>query len=75
MLAATGSDRSVALYDVRSAEPLRKVVLSHKANAVAWNPQEPVNFTVASEDYNLYTFDMRNLARAIMIHRGHTNAV
>ncbi len=30
-----------------------------RANSISWNPTEPVYFTVASEDYNLYTFDMR----------------
>lgn len=32
-----------------------------RSNAVAWNPQEPMNFVCANEDTNLYTFDLRNL--------------
>lgn len=40
---------------------LRQVVLQMRSNAVAWNPQEPMNFVCANEDTNLYTFDLRNL--------------
>lgn len=33
------------------------------------------NFTVANEDYNLYTFDTRRLQNPIKIHKDHVNAV
>jgi hypothetical protein len=36
---------------------------------VAWNPREAFNFTVASEDNNLYSFDMRKLDIATNIHK------
>jgi len=75
LLASTGADRSVALYDVRTDSALRKVVLSMNANALAWNPREPFNFTAASEDSQLYTFDMRKLAHALMVHKDHVGAV
>ena len=38
-----------------------------RANALAWNPREPLNFSVAGEDTNVYTFDMRKLERALMV--------
>ena len=75
MLASTGADRSVVLYDVRSDTPLRKVVMAMRANALAWNPREPINFTVASEDTNVYSFDMRRLDRCLMVHKDHVGAV
>lgn len=75
ILATTGSDRTVALYDIRGASPLRKVVLSMKSNGVAWNPMEAFNFTVANEDTNLYTFDMRRLDRTLNVHMDHVMAV
>ena len=75
ILVTTGSDRAVVLYDVRQATPLRKVVLSMKSNGVAWNPTEALNFTVANEDSNLYTFDMRRLDRPLNVHMDHTLAV
>ena len=75
LLATVGSDRAVALYDIRQPVPLRKVVLSMRSNAVAWNPMEPLNFTVANEDSNLYSFDMRWLDRSRVVHKDHVMAV
>ena len=75
ILATTGSDRTVVLYDIRKASPLRKVLLSMQSNGIAWNPMEALNFTVANEDSNLYTFDMRRLDRPLNVHMDHTMAV
>ncbi len=75
VLVTTGSDRAVVLYDIRQATPLRKVILNMKSNGVAWNPMEAFNFTVANEDSNLYTFDMRKLGRPLNVHMDHTMAV
>lgn len=75
LLASTGNDRALTLYDVRTDSPLRKVLLSMNCNSVAWNPREPMNLTVACEDYNLYTFDMRKLSAALMVHKDHVGAV
>ena len=36
---------------------------------------EPFNFTLANEDHNLYTFDMRNLSKALLVHKDHVSAV
>ena len=60
---------SIALYDVRADTPLRKLVMLKRANKVAWNPREAFNFTVASEDNNLYSFDMRKLDIATNVHK------
>lgn len=51
LLATTASDRSITLYDIRKEKPLRKVVLGLRSNALAWNPMEAFNFTVANEDF------------------------
>lgn len=75
LLASTGTDRSVCLYDLRAAVPMRKFVLAMNSNKVAWNPREPMNFVLANEDNNLYTFDMRNLSKAMMVHKDHVSAV
>ena len=75
LLATVGSDRTVALYDIRQPVPLKKVVLSMRSNAVAWNPMEPLNFTVANEDSNLYSFDMRRLDCSRLVHKDHVMAV
>ena len=52
------------LHDIRSATPIRKLVLAKRSNALTWNPMEAFNFVVANEDHNLYTFDMRKMDRA-----------
>ncbi|VDP09087.1 unnamed protein product [Soboliphyme baturini] len=50
-------------------------VMKLKSNAVAWNPVEAFTFTVANEDYNLYTFDMRRMSTPVNVHMDHTEAV
>ncbi|CAB4018684.1 DDB1- and CUL4-associated factor 13-like [Paramuricea clavata] len=75
LLASTASDRSVVLYDTRGATPLRKLLMKMRSNTVAWNPLEAFNFTVANEDSNLYTYDMRRLDFAVSVHQDHVGAV
>eukprot|EP00038_Savillea_parva_P030636 m.79188 g.79188 ORF g.79188 m.79188 type:complete len:449 (-) comp9270_c0_seq3:366-1712(-) len=75
VLATTADDRNIALYDARAATPIRKVILEMRSNAIAWNPMEAFNFTVANEDHNLYTFDMRKLKNALNVHKDHVSAV
>lgn len=40
-----------------------------RCNALAWNPMEAFNFTVANEDCNLYSYDMRKLTTATCVHK------
>ena len=75
LLASTGRDRSVGLYDLRAATPLKKVVLEAHCSAMAWNPREPYYFVCGNEDGNCYSFDMRKLTRPVMIHKDHVGAV
>lgn len=51
LLSACASDRSVILYDTREIGPVRKVVMTLRANKLCWNPMEAFVFTCASEDY------------------------
>lgn len=69
VFASTGSDRSIALYDLRLSTPLRKLVMQTRCNALAWNPMEPFSFTAANEDCSLYTYDMRKLTSASCVHK------
>lgn len=46
-----------------------------KSNSISWNPMEAYHFTVANEDHNLYTFDTRNLQKAVMVHLDHVGPV
>lgn len=125
IFASTAVDRSIALYDLRSNTPLRKLIMQTRCNALAWNPMEvrrpghgcmvaawlllatactracgaplhahatlrppprssrqtgpmlpfqtprpqAFNFTVANEDCNLYSYDMRKLTTATCVHK------
>lgn len=75
ILSATASDRSIILYDMRGANPLRKVVMKMRTNAVSWNPIEAFTFSAANEDSNVYTFDMRKLDTPVNVHIDHVGAV
>lgn len=75
LLGSTASDRSICLYDLRASVPMRKIILPMKSNKIVWNPREPIHFTLANEDNNLYTFDMRRLDEPRMIHKDHVSAV
>lgn len=75
LIVSTGIDRSIVLYDIRGSTPLKKVFLMNKSQCVSWNPQEPINFTVGNDDGNAYTFDMRKLESAKMIHKDHIKAM
>lgn len=54
---------------------LKKVTLLNKSSCVAWNPMEPFNFLLGNEDGNCYSFDMRKMDKASMIHKDHIGAV
>ena len=69
------SDRSIVLYDVREKVPLKKLVQPMRNNSLAWNPMEPFHFTTANEDYCLYTWDMRRMDAALLVHKDHISAV
>lgn len=75
LMAACCSDRGIIFYDQREIKPLRKIVMTLRPNQLAWNPMQAYYFTVASEDYNLYTFDTRRLQNPLKIHGGHVSAV
>lgn len=77
VISAASSDRSICLYDIRLSAPIRRLVLSMRSNDLSWNPIEAFNFTVANDDHNCYTFDMRKLSRngALCVHKDHMGAV
>lgn len=75
LLVSASNDRTLILYDIRTSTPTHKQIMALKTNQMAWNPMEPLNFTTASEDHNTYTFDMRNLTRALVVGKGHVAAV
>jgi len=42
---------------------------------LSFNPIEPINFTVGSDDSNYYSFYMRKMDKAKVIHKDHIGAV
>ncbi|KAE9404095.1 Sof1-domain-containing protein [Gymnopus androsaceus JB14] len=54
-------------FNLSKAE--RRVVMQMRANALSWSPTFPTNILLASEDHNLYTFDIRHLASPSMIYK------
>lgn len=75
LLGSLATDRSLMLHDLRTRTTIAKVVMRMRGNALSWNPQEAVYVSVASEDYNVYTFDVRYLERAVNVLTGHVSAV
>jgi WD repeat and SOF domain-containing protein 1 len=75
LVATTGGDNSIVLYDTRSYSALHRTVLKRRCNAVAWNPREPMQFAVGCDDSNVYSFDMRKMDEASHIYKDHLNAV
>ncbi|KAG9030008.1 rRNA-processing protein sof1 [Tulasnella sp. JGI-2019a] len=75
ILASTGTERTFTLYDIRTGKAERRLVLTMRANALSWSPTMPTAILLASEDHNLYTFDIRSLKAPKSIFRGHAAAV
>lgn len=77
ILASAGSDRSIILYDTRANSAIRRLVLAMRTNDISWNPLEAFNFTIANDDHNCYTYDMRRLSThgALTVHKDHVAAV
>ena len=74
-LAGCTRDRSLILYDVRQKEPIRKVVLSAKANALAWNPRDPLSLVVGREDAKAALFDVRFLKVPKCLYEDHVSPI
>lgn len=71
----TSIDRGIYLHDTRLKSNLSKIYMPNKSSSICWNPMEPFNFIAGNEDGNVYSFDMRNMEAARMIHKGHIGAV
>ncbi|KIY68889.1 WD40 repeat-like protein [Cylindrobasidium torrendii FP15055 ss-10] len=75
VLASIGSDRSFTLYDIRTGKAERRVIMHFRSNALSWCPTHPTTLLLASEDHNLYTFDIRHMDTPSQIYKGHVAAV
>ncbi|KAL1948526.1 hypothetical protein VTO73DRAFT_12601 [Trametes versicolor] len=75
VLASIGSDRSFTLYDIRTGKAERRIIMQMRSNALSWSPTFPTTVLLASEDHNLYTFDIRALNNPTQIYKAHVAAV
>nr|XP_019051134.1 WD repeat and SOF domain-containing protein 1 [Kwoniella bestiolae CBS 10118]OCF30064.1 WD repeat and SOF domain-containing protein 1 [Kwoniella bestiolae CBS 10118] len=75
VLASVGNDRTMCLYDIRTGKAERRIVMQFVSNDVSWCPTLPTMMLLASEDHNLYTFDIRNLNSPSQIYKGHVGGV
>ncbi|GAA96704.1 uncharacterized protein L969DRAFT_245917 [Mixia osmundae IAM 14324] len=75
VLASTGSDRSLTLYDLRSGTATGQTIMRMRANGLSFNPLQASVLLIASEDHNLYTYDIRNMSSATQVFKGHVGAV
>ncbi|KAK2459715.1 hypothetical protein APHAL10511_008266 [Amanita phalloides] len=75
VLASIGSDRTLSLYDIRTGKAERRIIMQMRSNAVAWSPTFPTTVLLASEDHNLYTFDIRHFETPSQIYKAHVAAV
>ncbi|KDQ06192.1 hypothetical protein BOTBODRAFT_121821, partial [Botryobasidium botryosum FD-172 SS1] len=75
ILASAGTDRTLTLYDIRTGKAERRVVLQMRANHLSWCPTLPTSILLASEDHNLYTFDIRSFSIPTQIYKDHVAAV
>ncbi|SCM01894.1 protein SOF1, putative [Plasmodium chabaudi chabaudi] len=75
LVGLTLSDNSIGLVDIKSKTPIQKLFLKYRSNSLSWNNMNPKQFIVANEDSNLYTFDIRYLKTAYLVHKGFVNAV
>ncbi|EIN14534.1 WD40 repeat-like protein [Punctularia strigosozonata HHB-11173 SS5] len=75
VLASIGSDRTFTLYDIRTGKAERRVVMQMRSNSLSWSPTFPTSLLLASEDHNLYTFDIRSLSTPTQIYKAHVAAV
>lgn len=46
-----------------------------RSNALSWCPTLPTVMLLASEDHNLYTFDIRMLESPTQVYKGHVGGV
>ncbi|KAF9224857.1 WD40 repeat-like protein [Gyrodon lividus] len=75
VLGSIGSERSFTLYDIRTGKAERRVIMQMRSNALSWSPTFPTSVLLASEDHNLYTFDVRNLTSPTHVYKAHVAPV
>lgn len=66
------SESDLTPYTVASSY---RLIDQMRSNALSWSPTFPTSMLLASEDHNLYTFDIRHLSTPTQIYKAHVAAV
>lgn len=75
LISITGGNRSIVLIDTRASTPIKTTFGERRYNDLSWNPQQAYLFTACSDDWNIYTYDMRRADKPRTIHTGHLGPV
>jgi WD repeat and SOF domain-containing protein 1 len=75
VILSSSSNRSITLHDLRLHSPVKNFSLEMRTNDIIWSKINPWEFTVANEDSNLYTFDIRKINQTKKIFKGHVMPV
>lgn len=51
------------------------MITQMRSNSLSWSPTLPTVMLLASEDHNLYTFDIRKLETPTQVYKGHVAGV
>ena len=75
VILSSSSNRSITMHDLRLRSPVKNFFLEMCTNDIIWSKINPWDFTIANEDSNLYTFDIRKINQAKKIFKGHVMPV
>jgi len=76
VLASSGDDCIVNVYDRRSPQPTSQMENVHEqsVHSVRWSPSEPQHLVTAGLDPYIHLYDLRCLDRPVLSFRGHSSS-
>jgi WD repeat and SOF domain-containing protein 1 len=75
VICSASSNSLIILNDLRANFPIKKISMEMSTNEICWNSKSFSEFSLANDDSNIYTFDLRNLKKPTKIHSGHLMSV
>ncbi|KAL7715796.1 DDB1- and CUL4-associated factor 13 [Entamoeba marina] len=75
LIAITGGNRSISLYDIRTETAVATLLGTRRYNDLSWNPMQAYHFVACSDDWSCYTYDVRYTKSHQIQHTGHLGPV
>lgn len=76
LVLCSARNNGLYLYDIKAGTGISEFAMKKRTNDVCWNPMNPYVFSIANDDLNCYTFDMRKLEDGpTHMHTGHLSSV